>query len=63
MYEFTPQNHFADDTIAPEIVERRDRSKRRKVSACGFTYICTVGWVCRREQFRRKDDAGALADH
>ena len=29
---------------------------RRKEPKRGFTYISTVGWVCRREQFRRKED-------
>jgi hypothetical protein len=29
---------------------------RRKESCEGFTYISTVGWICRREQSRRKED-------
>jgi len=29
---------------------------RRKDPCEGFTYVSTVGWICRREQSRRKDD-------
>ena len=29
---------------------------RRKESGEGFTYVSTVGWICRREQCRRKED-------
>jgi hypothetical protein len=29
---------------------------RRKEPCEGFTYVSTVGWICRREQCRRKDD-------
>jgi hypothetical protein len=29
---------------------------RRKEPCEGFTYISTVGWICRREQSRRKED-------
>ena len=32
------------------------REKDRREEPCeGFTYISTVGWICRRERFRRKD--------
>jgi hypothetical protein len=36
-----------------------DRSDidRRKEPCEGFTYVTTVGWICRREQSRRKDDS------
>jgi hypothetical protein len=30
---------------------------RRKNPCEGFTYVSTVGWICRREQSRRKDDS------
>ena len=36
-------------------MERRDQD-RRKEPCEGFTYVSTVGWICRREQCRRKDD-------
>ncbi|MBC2713277.1 MAG: hypothetical protein HGJ94_20460 [Desulfosarcina sp.] len=32
------------------------REKDRREELCeGFTYISTVGWICRREKTRRKD--------
>ncbi len=34
---------------------RREEQRRREESA-GFAYISTVGWICRREKTRRKDD-------
>jgi hypothetical protein len=34
---------------------RREEQRRREESA-GFAYISTVGWICRREKSRRKDD-------
>lgn len=35
--------------------EKREDQRRRKESE-GYTYISTVGWICRRENSRRKDD-------
>ena len=35
--------------------EKREEQRRRKESE-GYTYITTVGWICRREKSRRKDD-------
>jgi len=29
---------------------------RRKEPCEGFTYVSMVGWICRREQARRKDE-------
>ena len=29
---------------------------RRQETGKGYTYITTVGWICRREKTRRKDD-------
>ena len=34
----------------------RRNVERRKDTAEGFSYVSTVGWICRREQCRRKDD-------
>ena len=43
--------------IMPKKVDRRYREgDRRKVPSKGFAYISVVGWICRREQCRRKDD-------
>jgi len=35
--------------------EKREDERRHKESK-GYTYITTVGWICRREKLRRKDD-------
>ncbi len=34
--------------------DQREKDRRKELSE-GFTYISTVGWICRRERFRRKD--------
>ena len=36
--------------------DNRRFDDRRKEPKEGFTYVSTVGWICRREQCRRKDD-------
>ena len=35
---------------------RKREVDRRKEPSKGYTYITTVGWICRREKVRRKDD-------
>jgi hypothetical protein len=35
----------------------RRNSDRRKSPCEGFTYVSMVGWICRREKSRRKDDS------
>ncbi len=41
----------------PKKGERRSKDgDRRKVPSRGFARISVVGWICRREQCRRKDD-------
>ncbi len=54
----TPMNDNPSlDSEKNESVERRRcESDRRKTSAQGFTCISVVGWICRRERARRKDD-------
>lgn len=37
------------------IVDRRAFSDRRSWKSKGFAYITIVGWICRREQTRRKN--------
>jgi hypothetical protein len=37
--------------------DRRKGEERRKLDARGFTRISIVGWICRREQFRRALDS------
>ncbi len=34
--------------------DKREKD-RRKEPFDGFTYISTVGWICRREKIRRKN--------
>jgi len=43
---------FSQDKIANE---QRIRDRREKDSP-GFAHITIVGWICRREKIRRKDD-------
>jgi hypothetical protein len=38
-----------------DLNDRREED-RRKEPGEGFTYVSTVGWICRREKLRRKDD-------
>ena len=35
---------------------RHRNGDRRKVLSKGFAHISVVGWICRRERCRRKDD-------
>jgi len=35
--------------------ENQREADRRKEACQGFTYVSTVGWICRREGIRRKD--------
>jgi hypothetical protein len=61
MYDFGYHNDQMDETTPPDVFERRDGTDRRRAPACGYTYISTVGWICRREQFRRRDDREGFA--
>ena len=36
-------------------LEHPREGDRRKESCEGFTYVSTVGWICRRERIRRQD--------
>jgi hypothetical protein len=44
----------------PSEEEEKDRDRRkkcrRKQESKGYCYITMVGWMCRREKTRRKDD-------
>lgn len=41
--------------VEKEVHCEHQREKDRRSELCeGFTYISTVGWICRRERFRRK---------
>jgi hypothetical protein len=61
MYDFGYRKDQMDDVIPPDVLERRHGTDRRKAPACGYTYISTVGWICRREQSRRRDDSSYFA--
>ena len=37
-------------------VEHQRRGDRRKEPCEGFTYVSTVGWICRRERVRRNGE-------
>lgn len=45
-----------DGDAYPESYSDHRTEERRKCDSKGYTYISMVGWVCRREQFRRKSD-------
>jgi hypothetical protein len=62
MYDLGYQEDRMDEIIPNNVLERRTGTERRKASARGFTYISTVGWICRREQFRRNDDSDGVVD-
>ncbi len=53
--EYTFPKDDRDSYEARAEQQRREEKRRRKESE-GFTYISTVGWICRRENSRRKDD-------
>lgn len=62
MYDLGYQKDRMDEIVSNDVPERRAGTERRKDSALGFTYISTVGWICRREQSRRKDDSDGAVD-
>jgi hypothetical protein len=49
-------------TIPPDFEEAVDYGNRRgnedrRIEPCqGYAYVSVVGWICRREHSRRKDD-------
>jgi hypothetical protein len=47
------ENPFVVAQMAHPENQRED--DRRKEACQGFTYVSTVGWICRREGIRRKD--------
>lgn len=44
-------------TMSTKSIEKRSGGERRKETSCGFVCISIVGWICRREQNRRKEDS------
>jgi hypothetical protein len=63
MYDFGYQKDQMDETSPLDVIERRNSTDRRKKYAAGFAYISGVGWICRREQVRRKDDPGIFTNY
>ena len=43
-----------DSDQAAHVGDHRKEDRRMGLSK-GFWYISTVGWICRRERFRRKN--------
>ena len=42
--------------LEQEVRLENQREKDRREASCeGYTYISTVGWICRRERIRRKE--------
>ena len=39
-----------------QYIQERRKEDRRKMPSEGFAYMPIVGWICRREQVRRKAD-------
>ncbi len=53
------KNHRKEEQLDFEksmSLDDRRFEERRKEPGEGFAYVSTVGWICRREQCRRKDD-------
>ena len=44
------------EEVQDAAVFRHRSGDRRKVPSKGFTFISVVGWICRRERCRRRDD-------
>lgn len=43
------------EEILKDICENRGRGDRRRRHSNGYTRLSIVGWICRREKSRRKD--------
>jgi hypothetical protein len=51
----TKESQF-DNYQSRYLVENRQKQERRTEPSEGYTYISVVGWIDRREKFRRKDN-------
>jgi hypothetical protein len=49
-------NNTVSECKEREIADRRALCDRRTRKSKGSAYISIVGWICRREQSRRKND-------
>ena len=51
------QSHNQNYLISKKKLNNEHRiGERREKGSPGFTYITTVGWICSRENIRRKGD-------
>jgi hypothetical protein len=62
MQDITQPEKGTGQPISSPIPEKRRVQERRKAPSRGFACISTVGWICRREQLRRKDDPDNFND-
>lgn len=52
--------HETHNSIQQNMVDCRKSDADRRQSECeGYTYVSTVGWICRREHCRRKNGDGS----
>ena len=60
MVKVMERNKVSTKILSEKMPQKGDRrskdGERRKVPSRGFANISVVGWICRREQCRRKDD-------
>lgn len=56
MADYNPIKDAKVDFSQPLAPNDRREDDRRKETSEGFAYVSTVGWICRREKIRRKDD-------
>lgn len=63
MIENAFQDVWEDESAQTDVDEKRYGTDRRKKSASGFTCVSIVGWICRREQTRRKGDPEIFCDY
>jgi hypothetical protein len=56
MNDNSDREQYKDRAAVQLDEDRRQLDERRQEESCGFACISTVGWICRRERTRRKDD-------
>jgi hypothetical protein len=61
MYEGKKGKNGKGTAGANSTSEKRNGDDRRREPSEGFACVSTVGWICRREKTRRKDDSFSSA--
>jgi hypothetical protein len=51
------ENNGDGNTGGQKPSEKRNGMDRRREPSEGFACVSTVGWICRREKTRRKEDS------